>query len=491
VLPSRARVPLLLRLRRWRERPRQPRRGRRRRWLRRLMALQTVRRLFQRVSGIASIPMAMLLAVLLAPFLLTATIVVGLPVLILSIVRRLLRTMRRRTMGRLARFAPAIERTIGVLGISLLDNEFELLARRANGRADVDVWMAPYPGTTHPLRLKAPLVAVVPDLVYAEFPSLFDSVWAARIDAKARRLVGRARAVITYSRHTADRHVAEHLGIPRARVRVIPHAPFDAGRSVPSRDEAQHVIAAYLAQDLKDEKARTKRTGGSPIDYVRGLPFDEIAYLFVSAQVRPTKNYLNLFRAFERLLRRRYRNVKLVMTGIVRPDDATGLRDYLTKARLDLDIVSLPDLPSPVHGAFMRLAALTDVPTLFEGGFPFPFSESLSVGTPVAMSAIPVTREVIPADLQPLMLFDPYDIDSIATRLAWCLDHRDELLARQQTLHATLCRRTWRDAADEYVQVLRSAAGREGAERVADVIDVRGGEGVAGWQVDARPPERG
>lgn len=490
LLASRRRVPLLLRMRRWRQRPRPRRRGRVRRWLRRLFAGRAAKRVVQRIAGISSAPAALLLAALATTLLVAVAIVAAVPLLILAGVRRLFRAARRMGQARLARLAPYLDWLAARLGVSVLENEFELLARRANRRSGVDVWLAPYPGTTHPLRLRAPIVVVVPDLVYAEFPSLFDSAWALRIDDKARKLVARAGAVITYSRHTADRHVAAHLGIRRDRVRVIPHAPFEAGGDAPSRAAAWDLIQDYLAKDLKDEKAALRRTGGSPLEYVRGLPFDEIDYLFVSAQVRPTKNYLNLFRAFERLLRRRYRNLKLVMTGIVRPEDPSGLYGLLQASRLDLDIVSVPDLPSAVHGAFMRLAALTVVPTLFEGGFPFPFSESLSVETPVAMSAIPVVREVVPDDLQPLMLFDPYDVDDITVRLAWCLDHREALLQRQRLLHAELRRRRWSDAAEEYVQVLRLVAGRGLAERAADAIEVAGGEGVAGWQVEAGRRER-
>ena len=58
-------------------------------------------------------------------------------------------------------------------------------------------------------------------------------------------------------------------------------------------------------------------------------------------------------------------------------------RDHLVRAHLQTDVISVPGLPSDVHAAFFQLARLTVVPTMFEGGFPFPFCESLSVGTPV------------------------------------------------------------------------------------------------------------
>jgi glycosyltransferase involved in cell wall biosynthesis len=120
-------------------------------------------------------------------------------------------------------------------------------------------------------------------------------------------------------------------------------------------------------------------------------------------------------------------------------------------------VIALPGLPSDVHAALFLLARLTIVPTFFEGGFPFPFCESLSLGVPVVMSAIPVTRDVIPASLHPLVLFDPYSVDEMAQRMDWALDHRDELLSLELPVDRALRRRTWDDVAAEYVDVLGSA----------------------------------
>jgi len=46
--------------------------------------------------------------------------------------------------------------------------------------------------------------------------------------------------------------------------------------------------------------------------------------------------------------------------------------------------------------ACYKLADLAVNPSLSEGGFPFTFTEALSVGTPVVMARIPVTEEIIP-----------------------------------------------------------------------------------------------
>jgi glycosyltransferase involved in cell wall biosynthesis len=470
VLVSRARLPLLLRLRRrppggtrWRDRLAALARGG--------LAARPTRWALLRLAGVASVPVAILVALLAAPLALLAAVLLGLPALALAAAARLARRGRRSLLARAERLGRWARQLEALLRDALFENEFRLLARRANRRRDIDVWLVTYPGAIHPLALTAPLVVAVPDVVYADFPTLFTADWVERVDRQIRRLVPRATAVISYSRYVAARHVVGYLGVKPERAHVIPHAPFDAGaaldaaRGAPGQDRrqvARAVVRDYLAGRVE------RRPGAVPgrLAYVRDLPFDEVDYLFVSARLRPTKGYLNLLRAFERLVRRRYRSLKLVTTAA--PEDGTdggAVHRYLSESRLDLDVLSIPDLPSSAHAAFLHLAALTVVPTLFEGGFPFPFSESLPVDTPVVMSAIPVTREVVPPDLWPAMLFDPYDVDSIAGRIEWALDHRRELLDLQRPLHASLRHRTWAHVADEYLAVLRAAARGGGQPR--------------------------
>jgi glycosyltransferase involved in cell wall biosynthesis len=173
--------------------------------------------------------------------------------------------------------------------------------------------------------------------------------------------------------------------------------------------------------------------------------------------VRPHKNLFNLLTAFDALVRERYLPLKLFTTGNM-TYAAPHVQSFLTERCLELDVINVPDLPSDIHAAFYGLAELTVVPTLFEGGFPFPFTESLSVDTPVVMSNIPAVREVLPDQLVPLALFDPYDPNSIADRIQWALEHRAELLREERTAYDELTQRTWDDVVKEYFDVFRSVA---------------------------------
>ena len=98
-------------------------------------------------------------------------------------------------------------------------------------------------------------------------------------------------------------------------------------------------------------------------------------------------------------------------------------------------------------------------PSLAEGGCPFTFTEAVSVGTPVVMSRIAVTEEVITDEtLRHAMLFDPYDWRSVAERIEWGLVNREPLLAMQRPVFDVLARRSWHEVVDDHVRILESAS---------------------------------
>ncbi len=346
------------------------------------------------------------------------------------------------------------------------DREFLLLARRAARRQDVHIWYSPHPFASHLDRIGKPFVVAIPDVVYADIPNSFDPQWIAAIDQRMQKVTNQAAATISYCNYVRVEHAVGKLGVQPARARVIPHGAVDVSTHMATQVRRCHdqprLAAIQLIHDFMQNRYRSQSwTHVMPLGYLGDFPFDEVDYIFVSSQIRPHKNYLGLFSAFEMLLRQRYCNLKLIISGDLE-SETLGLCEFIRQRHLELDIISIPATPSDVHAAFYHLAKLTVVPTLFEGGFPFPCTESLSVGTPVVMSDIAMTREVIPSDLAPLMLFDPYDVPAMADRIQWALQHRAELLGRQQQFYQQLKQRTWAKVADEYINVFREVS--EGSE---------------------------
>jgi glycosyltransferase involved in cell wall biosynthesis len=115
----------------------------------------------------------------------------------------------------------------------------------------------------------------------------------------------------------------------------------------------------------------------------------------------------------------------------------------------------LPKLSVDELAACYKLAALVVNPSLSEGGCPFTFTEALSVGTPVVMSKIPVSEEVLTDPvLQELTFFNPYDWKNMAERIQWGVANREKLLAVQLPTYEQLVQRTWQDVVNEHLDIL-------------------------------------
>jgi glycosyltransferase involved in cell wall biosynthesis len=82
-----------------------------------------------------------------------------------------------------------------------------------------DVFFAP--GYTAPLRIRVPTVVTVHDVSFAAHPEWFSFWEGARRRWLTRRSAERAAAVVTVSEFSAE-EIAAHLGIPRARIHVVP-----------------------------------------------------------------------------------------------------------------------------------------------------------------------------------------------------------------------------------------------------------------------------
>jgi glycosyltransferase involved in cell wall biosynthesis len=204
-------------------------------------------------------------------------------------------------------------------------------------------------------------------------------------------------------------------------------------------------MRAYIDENLAEFPAGLR-------DYLQNINPAQWSYLFVSSQTRPHKNHLNVLKAYRGLLREEYINQKLVFTGRF----SAEMTQYIKEEHLHLDVLSFHALPSRVHAAFYACASLTITPTLFEGGFPFTFSESLSVRTPVVLSDIPVTREVLTDQERQRYCFDPYNIQAMRDKIAWALGHREQLLKEELKTLEKMKARTWEDVASDYLRVFLS-----------------------------------
>src|SRR5262249_37473252 len=265
------------------------------------------------------------------------------------------------------------------------------------------------------------------------------------------RTLASVDGLITFSEHVAHRHAVGYFGFDSARIRIIRHAATDLREDLPCLPADRRG-----APDSRRAAAESLRrhANARSWSYLRGFPFESVPYVAVSTQDRPTKNISLVVEAVQRLIRRNYYDIKLLMTTIIDEVDAPDclLPAALQEANLQLDAVSMPDLPAMEHAAFYHCAAVTVHPSLFEGGdTAFPFAESVSVGTPCLMARGPHTNEL--SESYPELaswIFDPYDAGALAQLIRDTIASRDAVLTKQLACFERMKRRTWAQVADEY-----------------------------------------
>ncbi len=191
--------------------------------------------------------------------------------------------------------------------------------------------------------------------------------------------------------------------------------------------------------------------------YFADFPFQDVNYVAVSTQDRPTKNIAIVIEAVRRLIRHECSNVKLFMTTILHENDpGCAVPDALREARLQLDAVSMPNLPKAEHAAFYHCAAVTVHPAIFEGGaMAFPFPEFVGLGTPCLMARGPHSREMLKSfpELEP-WVFDPYDTDGLVKLIRETIADRARVLTAQLASFERMRQRPWAQVADEYADAV-------------------------------------
>jgi|GEM_PF-3184248 len=321
-----------------------------------------------------------------------------------------------------------------------------------------DAWLSLMADFVVPANLKGRRAMVLPDAIMLEFGSGFPTSALGPDGAVSRWLSGvrrnlnRCETVITYSTHVAARHAVGLLGADPRKIRVVPHAapdlrtaapflPADRRRTAASRAEAANILRHHAAE-------RRWR-------YLADFPLEHVDYIAVSTQERPSKNLTTVVEALRILVQERHGHLKLLMTTpfVSDPDDPTlKVADKVRREGLMLDVLSLPHLPDREHAALYHAAALTVHPAFFEGGdAPFPFSESVSVGTPCLMARGPHTEELLRQhpDLEPF-LFDPYDPEILADMITAAIGSREQTLDVQLAAYGRMQERRWSQVAEEY-----------------------------------------
>lgn len=446
-------------IRTWRSRERRRRgRGRVLRVLRAVRrALLAAKRILQdaflRFVSSAS-PLAWLAAALLAPLALLALLISVPLVLGVEIARRAgrrlvqapaQRVFHSAVFGRVrswlrSRLVPAVSSTVE-------QRERERMVRIANARPDIPVWYVPTIYWPEVQGLSAPKVVAAPDIVYAEFPNYFTADYFRRTKARIMATVSGADRLLCYSNHVAQHHLVRYAGADPARITVLHHGAVRLDKYLKAPGDMPVLRRQAAVERVRQFQATRIRDA-----FWSHFRFEEAPFVVYSSQYRPYKNFHGLVRAMGRLVHEQGVNIRLVTTADFHLD-GPEIGRLVADMRLEDFVLSVPRIPSQTLAAFNHLAVCSVNPTLFEGGFPFTFTEAYSVGTPSVMSRIPAVMERMPdGDLADLMLFDPYDPEAMADRILYAMENRDELLARQRPLYEAY--EDWSAVAKRYISTI-------------------------------------
>lgn len=335
-------------------------------------------------------------------------------------------------------------------------NSFEDLAIFANTYIEVDGWLSLFPQYTHATLLDAPVTVIFPDAIPLVFPDYAEASWGEDGHHVAWRdrvgeLLADVDRVITFSEHVARDHVNDLFRYDLSKIRPIIGAPPDLSPLLPYvRDHKRTPDSLKkAAEDLR----RHALTHSSP--YFEDYPFEDSPYVAISTQDRVTKNLRIVADAVSRVVRDDRASLKMLMTAqLMFGTHWSPLPYFVEDAQLHRDIISLPDLPRPVHAAFYHAAELAIHPSIFEGGAgTFPFLEAASVGTPCLMADGPHQREInLQAPRLAKFVFDPNDTDGLVKLIRMVRDHRAEIVEEQASIYQQLRQRTWQDVAMEYAR---------------------------------------
>lgn len=338
--------------------------------------------------------------------------------------------------------------------------EVRRLIDLVNRQRTVRHWLVPTPFWPEANAIAHAKSMVCPDLVLQEFPLRFADPAAEPIYARILDALQQANRLICYSEYTKRHHLVHGIGAAPEQIDVIGHGRVDLGDALrPGAAPPDPGERSEIALELLRGHQRAYLTGNPSWNR---FAWDTQAYVFYSSQARGQKNILTLLRAVEILRRRTREPVRLVLTCQRVPD--SEIDRFVSARRLDAWVLFAPGVSHRVLAALSCHATLAVNPTLFEGGFPFTFTEAYSVGTPSLLSDIPVVRERLDRDgdddaaLRSRTLFDPLDPQDLAAKIEWGVGHRDELLRLQRPLFDGFP--TWQAVAERYAEALHRPPSR-------------------------------
>ena len=333
----------------------------------------------------------------------------------------------------------------------------ELIKRINMMKEPTDIWYCHNSFWPEFNKIKGVTVLCMPDIVTEEFPIAFSSIKnIVNSTNDITESVENGKYFITYCNYIKETVLENKFCIDSSRIKSILMFVNETLPYINVQETYKKFVNANLFYARQILQTTPSYNSINPFYFIGERPFSmlDIKYIFYSSQVRPSKNILNLVLAYEYLLRKEIIDCKLFITGNY--DHSLELKQFIEEKGLENDVICFYNVTNQQLSALYACAELVVNPTLYEGGFPFTFSEGLSVGTPSIMSNIPQVVEFTDGWGIEDCLFDPYNYRDIAEKILYGLNNRELLVEKQMPLYRMHSNRSKNgQAIEEYIQAFK------------------------------------
>ena len=251
-----------------------------------------------------------------------------------------------------------------------------------------------------PLRKRAPTILTVHDVIPFTFREAMGRFTNLFLYKPGIRLACHLNDVIVTVSEFSKRDIAEKVGVPRDKIRVIPNG-----------------LRELAPPDEELDRALDERWGL------------EDGFVLNVGGIHERKNIPRLVQAFARLIRQHGYPGKLLITGSVSgaPYRVRMKRicdRAVAEAGMEDRVVFTGFIPDAELDSLLRRADMLVYPSLYEG-FGLPVLEAMQVGTPVVTSNLTAMPEVAAGAA---LLIDPHSVDEMVAAMKRLLE--DEALRR-------------------------------------------------------------
>ncbi len=327
------------------------------------------------------------------------------------------------------------------------------------------VWLNPNPFWSATRHLPGAKVSMFHDFLLADFPiSYINEDWSRLLSELGAAAAAHDHFVVL-SEYVKNRHAIETCKIPPKKLTVVTTPPITyannrlLGKKIIEWDRS--TVAVHLRNSLRDTLAKWLGTRERDLffHHITNYPYEDTPFIFVSTQNRPHKNLKIVAEAANVLIRQRFDSFPVFTTALLDIKGQSDLEIYLARERLFGDFASVGKLEDSAHAMMYSLATLTVHPSSFEGNFPLPFAESVSMGTPCIIPFSDVYKDFIPeSDWK--FVFYQNDVRNLADKIQLVHQNRELFLTEQQRVLKKLQLNTWETCAKRYETILERFASR-------------------------------